>query len=113
MAQENQANLATQASQIVNVNEPPKQNPIVSFLPIVLIFFIFYFFILRPQQKKLKQDNAMRSAVKIGDKVTTTAGIIGIIREINEEKGVISLEVSKGVNILMFKSTIASVITEK
>ena len=56
-----------------------------SFLPIILIFVIFYFLLIRPQQKKMKNHRAMLSQVKRGDRVLTGGGIIGTITKVKEE----------------------------
>lgn len=59
-------------------------NPLVSFLPLILVFVVFYFFMIRPQMKKQKELNTYRSSLKRGDKVITTGGIYGRIHEVRE-----------------------------
>ena len=54
------------------------------FIPLILIFVIFYFFLIRPQQKKVKDHKAMVEALKRGDKVVTSGGIIGSITKVKE-----------------------------
>ena len=98
----NAADAATQTS-----------NPIVGMLPIVVIFVIFYFLIIRPQSKKIKTEQKMRESLQIGNKVVTISGIFGSISEIDNEKSVISLNISKGVDIVVLKSSIAEVLKEK
>ena len=61
-------------------------NFITSLLPLILIFAIFYFLLIRPQQKRQKQRNAMLQALKRGDKVVTIGGIHGTISDITEER---------------------------
>ena len=57
------------------------------FIPLILIFVIFYFFLIRPQQKKVKEHKAMVEALKRGDKVITSGGILGTVeRIIDNEK---------------------------
>ena len=57
------------------------------FIPLILIFVIFYFFLIRPQQKKVKEHKAMVEALKRGDKVITSGGIVGTVeRVIDNEK---------------------------
>ena len=59
------------------------------FIPLILIFVIFYFFLIRPQQKKVKEHKAMVEALKRGDKVITSGGIVGTVeRVIDAEKAV-------------------------
>lgn len=85
---------------------------IMQFLPIVVIFAIFYFLIIRPQSKKAKAENQMREALQIGNKVVTTAGIFGQVVEIHKEKSLISVSIAKDVTVVMYKSSIANVLKE-
>ncbi len=100
---------------IANAAEATTQtsNPIVGMLPIVVIFVIFYFLIIRPQSKKIKTEQKMRDSIQIGNKVMTLSGIFGSITEIDNEKGVVSLNISKGVDIVISKSSIAEILKEK
>jgi preprotein translocase subunit YajC len=75
-----------------------------SFIPLVLIFVIFYFFIIRPQSKKYKDHQAMVSNLKIGNKVVTTGGIIGKIKDIKDDT--IELEIAKDTLITLVKSSV-------
>ena len=59
-------------------------NPLLTFLPLILVFVVFYFFMIRPQMKKQKEMNNYRSALKKGDKVVTTGGIYGRIYEVKD-----------------------------
>jgi preprotein translocase subunit YajC len=59
-------------------------NPLVTFLPLILVFVVFYFFMIRPQMKKQKEMNNYRSSLKKGDKVVTTGGIYGRIWEVKD-----------------------------
>lgn len=59
-------------------------NPLVSFLPLILVFVVFYFFMIRPQMKKQKEMTNYRSSLKKGDKVVTTGGIYGRIYEVKD-----------------------------
>jgi preprotein translocase subunit YajC len=61
-----------------------QSNPLVSFLPLILVFVVFYFFMIRPQMKKQKETNNYRSSLKRGDKVVTTGGIYGKIYEVKD-----------------------------
>ena len=75
------------------------------FIPLILIFVIFYFFLIRPQQKKLKDHKAMVAALKRGDEVITSGGIIGKIEKVLENDKV-DLLISENVSIRVVKSTI-------
>lgn len=61
-----------------------QSNPLVTFLPLILVFVVFYFFMIRPQMKKQKEMNSYRSTLKRGDKVITTGGIYGRVYEVKE-----------------------------
>jgi len=83
------------------------QSPIASLIPLVLMFGIFYFLLIRPQQKKAKEHRAMMEALKKGDQVVTAGGIHGKITAV--EESVVSLEIASGVNIKVNKGHIATI----
>ena len=74
------------------------------FIPLILIFVIFYFFLIRPQQKKVKEHKAMVEGLKRGDKVITSGGITGTVeRLIDNDK--IEVEISENVKVEIVKAT--------
>ena len=74
------------------------------FIPLILIFVIFYFFLIRPQQKKVKDHTAMVEALKRGDKVITSGGILGTVeRIIDNEK--VEVKISDNVNVEVVRAT--------
>ncbi len=74
------------------------------FIPLILIFVIFYFFLIRPQQKKVKEHKLMVENLKRGDKVVTSGGIVGTIeRVIDSDK--VEVSISENVNVEVIKST--------
>lgn len=73
----------------------PKPDLLGSFMPLILIFVIFYFFMIRPQQKKMKEREEMVNNLKIGDIVITDSGIYGTVSKINDKESLILLEISK------------------
>ncbi len=74
------------------------------FIPLILIFVIFYFFLIRPQQKKVKVHKAMVETLKRGDKVITSGGIVGTVeRVIDNEK--VEVKISENVNVEIIRST--------
>ena len=74
------------------------------FIPLILIFVIFYFFLLRPQQKKVKEHKLMVDGLKRGDKVITTGGIVGTVeRIIDNEK--VEVNISENVNVEIVRSS--------
>ena len=78
----------------------------LAFLPFVLIFVVFYFLILRPQQKQGKERKRMLSELKRGDDIVTSGGIYGKITNVAEDD-LITLEIAKGVSIKITRSGIA------
>ena len=77
------------------------------FIPLILIFVIFYFFLIRPQQKKVKDHKSMVAALKRGDEVITSGGLIGRIEKVHEDDKV-DLLISDGITVKVIKSTIQS-----
>ena len=77
------------------------------FIPLILIFVIFYFFLIRPQQKKIKDHKSMVAALKRGDEVITSGGLIGRIEKVHEDDKV-DLLISDGITVKVIKSTIQS-----
>ena len=75
------------------------------FIPLILIFVIFYFFLIRPQQKKVKDHKGMVASLKRGDEVITSGGIIGKIEKVYEDDK-IDLFISESVTVKVVKSTI-------
>jgi|TARA_B110001452_G_scaffold182616_1_gene153417 preprotein translocase subunit YajC len=74
------------------------------FIPLILIFVIFYFFLIRPQQKKVKEHKAMVEGLKRGDKVITSGGITGTVERIIDNDKV-EVEISENVKVEIVKST--------
>ena len=74
------------------------------FIPLILIFVIFYFFLIRPQQKKVKEHKAMVEGLKTGDKIVTSGGITGTIsRVIDNEK--VEVEIADNVTVEIIRGT--------
>ena len=86
---------------------------IAQFIPLILIFVIFYFFLIRPQQKKAKEHKKMVEELKRGDKVITSGGIIGTVeRIVDNEK--IEVEIADNVKVEILRSNgIQGLITNK
>lgn len=80
------------------------QNPIMNFVPFILIFVVLYFLMIRPQKKKLEQEQKFNSEIKRGDEVITRSGMIGRIEGMTEK--VITLEVADNVRIKFLRSQI-------
>lgn len=79
-----------------------------SFIPLILIFAIMYFLLIRPQQKKVKQHAAMVEALRRGDQVVTAGGLIGKVVKVRDD-GEVDVELAEGVKVRVIKATIAQV----
>ena len=81
------------------------------FMPLILIFAIMYFLLIRPQQKKVKEHAAMVDAVKRGDRIITQGGMIAKVSKVKEDNEV-EIEIAEGVKVRIVKSTIAQVLAK-
>ena len=84
---------------------------ITSFVPLILIFGIMYFLLIRPQQKKLKDQKAMVDALRRGDQVLTQGGILGKVVKVNDD-GNLDVEIAEGVKVKMPRAAIVQVISK-
>ena len=81
------------------------------FIPLILIFAIMYFLLIRPQQKKVKEHHNMVAALRRGDQVVTQGGLIGKVTKVKEENE-IEVEVATGVKVRVVQNTIAQVLSK-
>ncbi|MDE2647645.1 MAG: preprotein translocase subunit YajC [Paracoccaceae bacterium] len=84
---------------------------IQQFVPLILIFAIMYFLLIRPQQKKAKEHTNMVSNLRRGDNIITQGGIVGKVAKVKED-GEIEVEIADGVKVRVIKSTVATVISK-
>ena len=84
---------------------------IAQFIPLILIFVNFYFFLIRPQQKRIKDHKTMVAGLKRGDEVVTSGGVIGKIEKVLEDDKV-DLIISDNVSVRVVKSTIQSLLNK-
>ena len=82
-----------------------------SFVPLVLIFAIMYFLLIRPQQKKVKEHRAMVEALRRGDQVVTAGGIVGKAVKVGDD-GVVEVEIADGVKVKVVRQTITQVMNK-
>ena len=82
------------------------------FIPLILIFVIFYFFLIRPQQKRVKDHKAMVASLKRGDEIITSGGIIGTIDKVMEDDR-IEVIVAENVKVQIIRSTITSLLKKE
>ena len=82
---------------------------LIQIAPLILIFAVFYFLLIRPQQKKMKEHKAMVAALAKGDKVITAGGLMGTIFKIEDDK-IATIEIAENVKVKVVRSTISEVV---
>ena len=87
------------------------QSALIQFFPLVLIFVVFYFLLIRPQQRKAKDHKAMLDALRRGDRVVTGGGIIGTVARVENPEEV-TVDIADGVRVRVLRSTISSVLAK-
>jgi preprotein translocase subunit YajC len=87
------------------------QSAMIQFLPLVLIFVVFYFLLIRPQQTKQKQQRAMLDALRRGDKIVTGGGLLGTVSKVVSPEEV-EVDIASGVRVRVLRSTIATVLAK-
>ena len=85
-----------------------QSNPIMQLLPLILIFVVFYFLLIRPQAKRAKEHKAMVAALAVGDEVVTSGGILGKVTEAGEQ--FLTVEVAEGVRVKVQRHTVSSIL---
>lgn len=80
------------------------------FVPLVLVFIVMWFFMIRPQQKKQKEHQAMVRAAKRGDRIVTSGGILGVISKANDADNEVEVEIAKDVKIRVLRTAISDII---
>jgi len=87
------------------------QNALIQFLPLILIFVVFYFLLIRPQQRKAKDHKTVLDALRRGDRVVTGGGIIGTVARVDNPEEV-SVDIADNVRVRVLRSTITSVLAK-
>jgi preprotein translocase subunit YajC len=87
------------------------QNAMIQFLPLVLIFVVFYFLLIRPQQKKQKDHRSMLDALRRGDRVVTGGGIIATVNRVTSPEE-IEVDIAQGVRVRVLRSTITTILAK-
>jgi preprotein translocase subunit YajC len=85
---------------------------ITQFIPLILIFVIFYFFLIRPQQKRVKEHKTMVESLKRGDEVITSGGIIGVVDRVMEDDR-IEVILGENVKVQIIRSTVTSLLKKE
>ena len=83
---------------------------VMQIMPLVLIFVVFYFLLIRPQQKKMKEHREMLGTLKRKDRVVTAGGIVGTVQKVKEGSEEVEVEIAPTVVVTVVRSTISSVI---
>lgn len=86
---------------------------IASFIPLILIFVVFYFLIIRPNHKKLKEHRRMIDQIKHGDMIVTSGGIIGEVNKVDEANAQFILEIAPKVEIRILKSAVSEILNKE
>jgi len=98
-------------AQVTQTGNAAGDNPLMNLLPLILIFAVFYVFLIRPQQKKLKEHESLLSTMKRGDEVVTGGGIIGKVNKIEEGSNIVHIEIAKDVVVRVNRATIIEIIS--
>ncbi len=85
---------------------------LMTFAPLVLVFIIFYFFLVRPQQKRMQEFQKLVSSLRRGDRVVTTGGIIGTITKVETTSPEVMVEIAEGVRVRVQRGAIAEVLAK-
>ncbi len=85
---------------------------IASLVPLILVFLIMYFLLIRPQQRKLKEHQAMVAALRRGDQIVTSGGIVGRVTRVKDGENELEVEIAPNVNVRVVRSTIQSVVSK-
>ena len=85
---------------------------LTSFVPLVLIFVVFYFLLIRPQQKKMKEHKAVLEAVRRGDRIVTNGGVVGLVTKVIAEERQLEVEIADGVRVRVMRDMINTVLSK-
>ena len=89
----------------------PEPSLFMQLFPWILIFVVFYFLLIRPQQKKMKEHQQMVNAIKRGDKIVTAGGVIATVNKVDTEAGILHVDIAKDVTIQIRQGTVAEVVS--
>ncbi len=98
--------ISTAAAQAQGASGQP--NALMQFLPLILIFVVFYFLLIRPQTKRAKEHREMVAALEVGAEVATSGGILGKVTALSDQ--FLTIEIAEGVNVKVQRHTVAQVL---
>ena len=84
--------------------------PALQFLPLILIFGVFYFLLIRPQQTRQKELKTSLAAIRRGDRIVTAGGILGTVQRVKEGSNEVEVEIAPNVRVIVIRETITSVL---
>lgn len=90
---------------------PAGPDALIQFLPIILIFVVFYFLLIRPQQKKMKQHKDLLSSIRRGDRIVLGGGIIGSVTKVIDDER-LQVEIAENVRVQVQRAMVASVLSK-
>ena len=89
----------------------PGYDPFGFFMPLILIFAVFYFLLIRPQNKRIKETEKMRSGIRRGDKVVTAGGIVGTVAKVSGDD-ILMVTIAKDVQVEVLRNTVLEVVSK-
>ena len=85
-------------------------SPILGFLPLILIVFVMYFLMIRPQAKRQKEHKAMIQQLQKGDKILTSGGLVGTVAGVKEKEGLLIVKIADNVKVELSRNSVAQVL---
>ena len=83
-----------------------------AFVPLILIFVIFYFLLIRPQQKKVKEHKLMLEAVRRGDRIVTNGGIVGLVTKVLSDERALMVEIADNIKVKVMRDMVSNVLSK-
>ncbi|MBP7710224.1 MAG: preprotein translocase subunit YajC [Rickettsiales bacterium] len=106
----NQIFVSDAFAQASDVAAAAPETSYTSFIPLVLIFAIFYFLIVRPQSKKMKEHQELVNNLKTGNKVITSGGIVGVVTDVLAKENQVEVEIAEGVRVKILKNFVSDLV---
>lgn len=103
--------ISTAYAQAAGAAAPGGADMFIQFAPLVLIFVVFYFMLIRPQQKKMKEHKSMLDSIRRGDKIVTGGGILGTVVRVGADDE-LTVEIADNVRVRCLRSTVSLVLTK-
>jgi preprotein translocase subunit YajC len=98
---------------LIAQNSGNSGNSLVAFAPLLLLGGVMYFLLIRPQQRRTRAQQALLGSLEVGDEVLTTSGMLGTIVDVDEDEGVLTVEIAPGTRVRMVKGGVARRLVEE